>query len=140
MTKTVRYNALEIAPSSEIHIADAFSFFQWGMVYQFMLNATPVDTFKVGILSGPSVSELVHNNIFIGFWRCLFEPGVPLLKYNYSGNAINFSTVLLTSMAISVYSFDSSGEGMKKSSGYLIDTPNSVRLLRSRLKDSLSIF
>lgn len=45
------YNGLGIDPSSsEIYVADAIDFVQGGVVYRFLPNATPIDTFKVGII------------------------------------------------------------------------------------------
>jgi YVTN family beta-propeller protein len=45
------YNGLGIDPtSSEIYVADAMDFVQQGVVYRFLPNRMPVDTFKVGII------------------------------------------------------------------------------------------
>jgi len=45
------YNGLGIDPSSsEIYVADAIDYVQQGVVYRFLPDASPVDTFKVGII------------------------------------------------------------------------------------------
>jgi len=45
------YNGLGIDPAtSEIYVADAIDFVQRGVVYRFLPDASPVDTFKAGII------------------------------------------------------------------------------------------
>lgn len=45
------YNGLGIDPAtSEIYVADAINFVQRGVVYRYLPNSSPVDTFKVGII------------------------------------------------------------------------------------------
>lgn len=47
------YYGLAIDPeTSEIYVADAIDYVQKGVVYRFLENKTPIDTFKVGIIPG----------------------------------------------------------------------------------------
>lgn len=47
------YNALAVDPAtSEVYVADAIDNMQQGMVYRFTVSATPVDTFRAGIIPG----------------------------------------------------------------------------------------
>ena len=47
------YYGLDIDPvSGDVYVADAIDYVQQGVVYRYSSNATPIDTFKVGVIPG----------------------------------------------------------------------------------------
>ena len=49
---TIFYQLAVDAESSDLYVADAIDYVQSGVIFRFSADATPIDTFKVGIIPG----------------------------------------------------------------------------------------